>query len=89
MERVNGTLQDRLGKALRREKISDLAAQSAGFTGAQIASVCNLAALRAVRRAVGLAGGSDTGKPPLATQAKALIVADDLAAALAEISPKP
>jgi hypothetical protein len=38
---------------------------------------------------VGLAGGSDTGKPPLATQAKALIVADDLAAALAEISPKP
>jgi transitional endoplasmic reticulum ATPase len=78
------------GKPVAQDvKISDLAAQSAGFTGAQIASVCNLAALRAVRRAVGLAGGSDTGKPPLATQAKALIVADDLAAALAEISPKP
>jgi transitional endoplasmic reticulum ATPase len=69
-------------------KISDLAAKSKGFSGAQIASVCNLAALRAVRRAVALAGDSDTGKPPLATQAKAQIEPDDLAAALAEVSPK-
>jgi len=70
-------------------KIRDLAARSQGFSGAQIASVCNLAALRAVRRAVALAGGSDTGKPPLATQARAQIEPDDLAAALAEVSPKP
>ena len=39
-----------------------------GFSGAQIASVCNLAALRAVRRAVALAGGSESGKPPAATR---------------------
>ncbi len=70
-------------------KISGLAAKSEGFSGAQIASVCNLAALRAVRRAVALAGGSDTGNPPLATQAKAQLEPDDLAAALAEVSPKP
>ncbi len=70
-------------------KISGLAAKSEGFSGAQIALVCNLAALRAVRRAVALAGGSDTGNPPLATQAKAQLEPDDLAAALAEVSPKP
>jgi transitional endoplasmic reticulum ATPase len=70
-------------------KISGLAAKSEGFSGAQIASVCNLAALRAVRRAVALASGSETGKPPLATQAKPQIEPDDLAAALAEVSPKP
>jgi hypothetical protein len=55
--------------------------------GAQIALVCNLAALRAVRRAVALAGGSDAGKPPPATEAKALIEPEDLTAALAEVSP--
>jgi transitional endoplasmic reticulum ATPase len=77
------------GKPVARNvKLSDLAARSEGFSGAQIASVCNLAALRAVRRAVELAGGSDAGKPLAATQAKALIEADDLAAALAEVSPK-
>ena len=77
------------GKPVARNvKISDLAAKSEGFSGAQIASVCNLAALRAVRRAVGLAAGADVGEPPVATQAKALIEADDLAAALAEVSPK-
>jgi len=70
-------------------KLSGLAAKSGGFSGAQIASVCNLAALRAVRRAVALAGDSDTGKPPPAPQAKAQIEPDDLAAALAEVSPKP
>jgi transitional endoplasmic reticulum ATPase len=78
------------GKPVARNvKISDLAARSEGFSGAQIASVCNLAALRAVRRAVALAGGTDTGNAPVATQAKALIEAEDLAAALAEVSPKP
>jgi len=78
------------GKPLARNvRISELAARSGGFSGAQIASVCNRAALRAVRRAVALAGGSDTAKPPLATPAKALIEPDDLAAALAEVSPKP
>jgi transitional endoplasmic reticulum ATPase len=77
------------GKPVARNvKISDMAARSEGFTGAQIASVCNLAALRAVRRAVGAAAGADTGKPPAATEAKALIEAEDLAAALAEVSPK-
>jgi transitional endoplasmic reticulum ATPase len=68
-------------------KISELAAQSQGLGGAQIALVCNLAALRAVRRAVALAGGSDAGKPPPATEAKALIEPEDLTAALAEVSP--
>jgi transitional endoplasmic reticulum ATPase len=69
-------------------RISQLAAKSAGLSGAQIASVCNLAALRAVRRAVALAGGSDTSKAPRATEAKMLLEPDDLAAALAEVSPK-
>jgi transitional endoplasmic reticulum ATPase len=69
--------------------ISELAARSEGFSGAQIAWVCNLAALRAVRRAVGKASGSDNGKPPLATESKALIEPEDLAAALAEVSTKP
>jgi transitional endoplasmic reticulum ATPase len=77
------------GKPLARNvRISELAARSGGFSGAQIASVCNRAALRAVRRAVALAEGPDTAKPPLATPAKALIEPDDLAAALAEVSPK-
>jgi transitional endoplasmic reticulum ATPase len=78
------------GKPVARTvKISELAARSQGFSGAQIASVCNLAALRAVRRAVAPASGSDTGRPPLPTPSKALIEPDDLAAALAEVSPKP
>jgi transitional endoplasmic reticulum ATPase len=77
------------GKPVARTvKISELAARSQGFSGAQIASVCNLAALRAVRRAVAPASGSDTGRPPLPTPSKALIEPDDLAAALAEVSPK-
>jgi transitional endoplasmic reticulum ATPase len=69
-------------------KLDELAAKSQGFTGAQIASVCNLAALRAVRRVVALLAGSDAAKSPAATQARALIEPDDLTAALAEISPK-
>jgi transitional endoplasmic reticulum ATPase len=78
------------GKPVARTvRISELAARSEGFSGAQIASVCNLAALRAVRRAVAPAGGSDSGRPSPPTPSKALIEADDLTAALAEVSPKP
>jgi transitional endoplasmic reticulum ATPase len=78
------------GKPVARNvKISELAARSEGLSGAQIASVCNLAALRAVRRAVARAGGSGAGKPPLETQGKVLIEPDDLAAARAEVSPRP
>jgi len=78
------------GKPLARTvKISSLAAGSEGFSGAQIASVCNLAALRAVRRAVAAAGGSSAGEPPPETQWKVLIEPDDLAAARAEVSAKP
>jgi transitional endoplasmic reticulum ATPase len=77
------------GKPVARNvKISELAARSAGFSGAQIASVCNLAALQAVRRAVADAGGSGAGLPPLKTPAKLQIEPDDLAAALAEVTPK-
>jgi transitional endoplasmic reticulum ATPase len=70
-------------------KISGLAANTEGFSGAQIASVCNLAALRAVRRAVASAGGPGAGKPPTETGPKVRLEPDDLAAALAEVSPKP
>jgi transitional endoplasmic reticulum ATPase len=78
------------GKPVARNvKISELAARSEGLSGAQIASVCNLAALRAVRRAVALAGGSGDAKPPLETQEKVLIEPDDLAAARADVSPRP
>jgi len=74
------------GKPLARGvKAGDLAAQSEGLSGAQIASVCNLAALRALRRAV--AAGS--GKPPPGAQAKVMLEPDDLAAARAEVSPQP
>jgi transitional endoplasmic reticulum ATPase len=77
------------GKSVARNvKISELAARSAGFSGAQIASVCNLAALQAVRRAVADAGGSGAGLPPLKTPAKLQIEPDDLAVALAEVTPK-
>ncbi len=78
------------GKPVAQDvKLSELAAKSGGFSGAQIASVCNLAALRAVRRVVALAGGSESGKAPAATEAKVLIEAEDLAGALEEVSPKP
>jgi transitional endoplasmic reticulum ATPase len=69
-------------------KSNELAAKSEGLSGAQIALVCNLAALRAVRRVVALASGSGAGKAPPATEAKALIEPDDLAAALTEVFPK-
>jgi len=68
--------------------LGELAAKSHGLTGAQIASVCNLAALQAVRRAVALSPGLDAAKSPAANQAKALIEPDDLTAALEEISAR-
>ncbi len=75
------------GKPVSREiKSAEAAARSAGFSGAQIASVCNLAALRAVRRAVAAAegaGGAPTRKP------KVQVESEDLWAALAEVAPKP
>ncbi|MBI2924558.1 MAG: CDC48 family AAA ATPase [Verrucomicrobia bacterium] len=86
-------------------KISELAAQTEGFSGAQIASACNLAALRAVRRAVaalkglpaepplkgGAEGADDSGanKSILEVQARMLLESDDLEAALAEVCPTP
>ena len=77
------------GKPVSRSvKISELAARSAGFSGAQIASVCNLAAFQAVRRAVAEAGGEEASRPPLKTPAKLQIEPDDLVAALAEVAPK-
>jgi transitional endoplasmic reticulum ATPase len=56
---------------------ADLARQTEGFSGAEIASVCNRAALAAVRRAV--VGGKGAKK------AKVLITAQDLAAAIASV----
>ena len=56
---------------------ADLARQTEGFSGAEIASVCNRAALAAVRRAV--VGGKGAKK------AKVLITAQDLVAAVASV----
>ena len=92
-------------------KISALAAKTKEFSGAHIASVCNLAALRAVRRAVvclratphrqvalkdlsakpAKAGAEETddsgaGKSLLEVKAKMLLEAEDLEAALTEVS---
>ena len=61
-------------------KIGELAAKSQGLSGAQIASVCNLAALRAVRRAVTASGGPGSANSPLQTEVKVLIEPDDLVA---------
>jgi transitional endoplasmic reticulum ATPase len=82
--------------------IDDLVARTEGFTGAQIASVCNLAAFRAVRRAVAAASnfaaeplpksgppaspGASKRKPPLEVQPRPLIEQADLEAALVEVS---
>jgi transitional endoplasmic reticulum ATPase len=56
---------------------ADLARQTEGFSGAEIASVCNRAALAAVRRAV--VGGKEAKK------AKVQVTARDLAAAIASV----
>jgi transitional endoplasmic reticulum ATPase len=90
------------GKPMARNvKISALAAKTKEFSGAQIASVCNLAAFRAVRRAVVVlkdlsakpakAGAQETddagaGKSLLEVKAKMLLEAEDLEAALTEVS---
>jgi transitional endoplasmic reticulum ATPase len=60
--------------------LSELAAKSQGLSGAQIASVCNLAALRAVRRAVAASGGPGSANSPLQTEVKLLIEPEDLVA---------
>jgi transitional endoplasmic reticulum ATPase len=90
------------GKPMARNvEISALAAKTKEFSGAHIASVCNLAALRAVRRAVVVlkdlsakpakAGAeeiddSGAGKSLLEVKAKMLLEAEDLEAALTEVS---
>jgi transitional endoplasmic reticulum ATPase len=86
-------------------KIADLVARTEGFTGAKIASVCNLAALRAVRRAVVAAGPRPGGavletaasaaaepsqrRPSPGAQLKVVIDQADLQAALAEAGHEP
>jgi transitional endoplasmic reticulum ATPase len=91
------------GKPLApKMKLEELVARTEGFSGAQIASLCNLAALKAVRRAVAasaaLPAGSveksaapdaaDSGrrKPSPAAQVKVLISQGDLEAALTELA---
>ncbi len=59
--------------------VGDLAARTEGASGADIASVCNKAALRAVRRAV----EASRNQPP--AEVKVTVEASDLAAALEEI----
>ena len=75
------------GKPLARPiEISVLAAKTHGMSGAQIASVCNRAALRAVRRAIA-SKDSPAGPPPgTGLQTKVLVEPGDLEAALAEVS---
>jgi transitional endoplasmic reticulum ATPase len=90
------------GKPMARNvNIGALAAKTKEFSGAHIASVCDLAALRAVRRAVAAlkdlsakrakAGAEQTddsgaGKSLLEVKAKMLLEAEDLEAALTEVS---
>jgi transitional endoplasmic reticulum ATPase len=86
-------------------KLEDLVARTEGFSGAQIASLFNSAALKALRRAVAAsaalptgsvgksaapdAAASDQRKPSPAVQLKVLIGQADLEAALTELEPKP
>ena len=87
--------------AARNLKIGALATKTKDFSGADIASVCNLAALRAVRRAVvslkdasaqpAQAGKAETDaegadKSILEIKAKMLLEAEDLEAALLEVT---
>jgi transitional endoplasmic reticulum ATPase len=58
---------------------NELASRTEGFSGAEIASVCNKAAFRAVRRAV------EAGKDTPADQAELLIVTEDFDEVLAEL----
>lgn len=57
-----------------------LTAESEGMSGAELAAVCNRAALRAIRRAVGCGDGSPPGK----TGAPVRLEREDFAAALRE-----
>jgi len=84
-------------------KLEHLVARTEGFSGAQIASLCNLAALKAVRRAVATSEAIPAGsgeeaaalaaaesgqrKPPPPAQVKVLIGQADLEAALTELAP--
>jgi transitional endoplasmic reticulum ATPase len=73
------------------QKISmdDLAARTEGRTGAEIASICNLAALKAVRRAVADSGSLSTDLQAKSAEAPKVVIArEDLEAALSELSPK-
>jgi len=90
------------GKPMARNiKVSALAAKTKDFSGAHIASVCNLAALRAVRRAVVVlkdlsakpakAGAEETddsgaSKSVLEVKAKMLLEAEDLEDAVTEVA---
>jgi transitional endoplasmic reticulum ATPase len=91
------------GKPLApKVKLEGLVARTEGFSGAQIASLCNLAALQAVRRAVAAAKAtppsprgttaavdSAAASPQPATpevRGKLLVQQEDLEAALAEIA---
>ncbi len=65
-----------LALEIRKE---ELAARMEGFSGAEIASVCSKAALRAVRRAIEAGKGQDLEK------VKVLIELQDLEAALTEV----
>jgi len=58
---------------------NELASRTEGFSGAEIASVCNKAAFKAVRRAV------EAGKDIPADQAELLIVTEDFDEVLAEV----
>ncbi|MEK7685107.1 MAG: CDC48 family AAA ATPase [Verrucomicrobiota bacterium] len=72
-------------------RAGELAAKTPRFSGAQIASVCDHAALRAIRRALADSKRS-TPKPGLEKPLpalKVLIELEDLDAALAEVSPGP
>lgn len=93
------------GKPLTKKiSVDDLAARTEGFSGADIASVCNHAALRAVRKAVAALGSRSAepslrSAPPVSEKARAgktkqadtlrvVIEPEDLEAALLEVSRK-
>jgi len=59
--------------------ITDLVARSDAFSGAEIASVCNMAALRAVRRAIDGIEATGAEEPVI------VVTADDLQAAFEEV----
>lgn len=85
--------------------IEDLAERTAGRTGADIASICNLAALKAVRRAVAdsksLSGDlaqkapapntqmDGTNQEEPAPQVKVVVTREDLEAALLDLIQRP